>query len=419
MLSQVSQNVAEFESADKMMDFVSQSMAEADLSGSYNTGVLSMSGTAQAMTGSTSDITTAFHTTHMDIEVVTHVVDFQQSSTCFSESNVDSSFLTRFKSLALISGDDVAADATWSPHVEFLKDNGSHVMMQQQIGSRFQQWESSTSSDSQISTTLQIKACAEVEGTGSGGGWSVSSCGGYSSDQKQTALQTQSQSTRLILGSTDSARSALTKAVNQQTLDAFIDGADQGTEAIRFIFKPIWELLIGIYEPACATAGTGSDACNNLQRAVALQAAYEGWTAIGCPQAKTTGNSVYQAMRTSGPTSLGIYTYECWVAKTGCLSDDDCHLGGAGSVCYCYGSGCLDTGDAISGTSMYRDKVRGDESGSYDEGVNNSCYYHFLAHCDCDTGWSGGLASRNLYQQSAPGGLTTSRSPVRPAVRRR
>ncbi|MDP2324238.1 MAG: hypothetical protein Q8N51_09450, partial [Gammaproteobacteria bacterium] len=92
----------------------------------------------------------------------------------------------------------------------------------------------------------------------------------------------------------------------------------------------------------------------------------------------------------------------CVVSKTGCRSNDSCHLGGAGSVCYCYGPECIDTGDQVSGTNMHRDRVRGDQSGSYDQGVNNSCYYKFIAHCNCDTAWSGGLPERALYRQSAP-----------------
>src|SRR5262249_38608146 len=157
-------------------------------------------------------------------------------------------------------------------------------------------------------------------------------------------------------------------------LDDFIDAAPQGDQAIRFIFKPIWGLLYGIYEPACAKAGPGSDACKNLQRAVTLQAAYEGWTAIGCPELKDGRDNVYQTMQIADTNKdLNISTYRCRLSKMGCRTDADCHLTVLDA--FCYGQGCIDKGDAISGTTMFRNKLRSTQSGGNTEGVNRSCYW--------------------------------------------
>jgi hypothetical protein len=370
-------------------------MSEANLSGSYNTAVLSMSGTAQAMAGYSSSLTSTFNSTHIDVTVITQAADFRQSTDCFTDKNIDPAFLRAFQSLAAI--DKPSSDGQWSPYVLFLKSYGSHIMIQQQIGSRFQQWESSASTDSDIAKTLMVKACAEVEGVGTGGGWSVNTCAAYSSDEKKKALQVDTQSQRVILGSTDAARAAITKSLNQATLDQFIDGASQGTEAVRFMFAPIWELLQLIFQPPCASAGKGSPACANLQRAINLQAAYEGWSAIGCPYLVDGRGQPFQSMVANAADTLGISTYGCQAWKTGCRTDDDCHLS-AGSACYCYGSGCITQGDAIAQT--FRDIVQGGKSGSYDEGVNISCYYHVFAHCDCHSDWAGGLPARMIYQQN-------------------
>jgi hypothetical protein len=402
--SDVKQNTRDFVSSDSMQRVVTQSMAEANLSGSYSTGVLSMKATAQAMTGYASEVTTTFHSTHMEINVVSSSIDFQNDSRCFSGANLDPTMLTRFRSLALIdTGGTSINPSSWNPYVQFLTDQGSHIMMQQQIGSRFQQWDSSSSTASDIARTLQIKACAQAEGTQAGGGWSVASCSSYSKEEKEEAMRTETEHRRLILGGTDLTRNEVTKELSKKTLDAFIDASKDGNQAIRFIFKPIWQLLYAIYEPDCAAAGRGSAACQNLQRAVNLEAAYEGWTAIGCPNMSTSRGGFYQKMHVAGESTLGIQTYVCYAAKTGCQSNDDCHLGGAGSVCFCYGASCIDQGDAIRGTSLYRNRVRGNQEGSYNQGVNNSCSYKFLAHCDCDTRWAGGLPERTLYLQSAPG----------------
>ena len=58
-------------------------------------------------------------------------------------------------------------------------------MVQQLIGSRFEQWTSSELSETSIGQTLEIKACAQVEGVQKGGGWSVASCASYSQDEKR------------------------------------------------------------------------------------------------------------------------------------------------------------------------------------------------------------------------------------------
>ena len=389
--------------AGSMENFIKNTMASADLSGSYKTGALTVKGSAQFMTGSSSDITTRFNSTTLDVNIVTHTVDFLQNSECFSERNIDQALLTQFEALALIESSQVGSVSSWSPYVEFLKTQGSHILMQQQIGSRFQQWESSTSSAKDIQNTLKAKACAEVEGPSTGGGWSAQGCAAYSEDEKKKALKITSTSKTIILGGTIKTRAGLGKKVTEESLNAFIDSAEEGDQAVRFIFKPIWQLFSKIYTPACAAAGSGSKECQNLQRAYNLQASYEGWTAVGCPLLRDGRKKAYQTMAIAGSTSQGIRTYECLASKTGCRKKDDCKAGAfLGSACYCYGPGCIDSGDKISGTKMIRNKIRGSEKGSFSKGLNNSCYYKLGVPCKCDTSWSGGLLNRTLYQQSAP-----------------
>ena len=393
-----------FVASHSMERLISHVMSSASLSGSYRTKVLSMRGTTEAMSGVSSDVTTTFNSTHMDISAATHVVDFQQDSRCFADGNIDRAFLRQFESLPPMDGDDVSNGARWHPYVEFLKTNGSHVLMQQLIGSRFQQWESSTSTASNTARMLQIKACAEVEGKQTGGGWSVGACGAYSSEQKLEALAMEAKSERLILGSSATARAALLSKVDEANLNTFIRDAAEGDQAIQFKYRPVWDLLRTIYEPACEESPGNAAACANLQRAVTLQAAFEGWTAVGCQRLVTGNNVVYQQMRISAPDAHGIHTYQCTVERTGCRNDGDCRLGGLlGGACYCYGPSCLDRGEAISGTTMVRTTVRGSQSGGYRDGVNNSCNYRAGAvRCGCNSTWSGGLATRTIYDQSVP-----------------
>jgi len=386
----------QFFEQDSMESFVKTVNTDSSLSGSYPTQSLTAKGSVSVLTGYSVHDTSHFHSTQLDVTVVTRAVDLLQTSACLgSESNYNSDYLSRLAALPLIS--DPEETSQWAPYVNFLEDQGSHMMIQQSIGSRFQQWESSESSSSSTANTLKVKACASVEGVGGKTGWSVEGCAAYSNSQKQSALATSTQSLRLILGGSTDARLALTEEMSEENLQAFIASAEQGTHAVAYAFKPVWEMLITFYTGRCAATG-GTVDCENEQRAYNLQAAYEGWLGVQCPKLHTRNGVVYQQMVFSS-SSGHSRTYQCNAAKTGCHSNDDCHLGGAGSVCYCYGESCLDTGDAVEGSSKRRSKVRGSKSGSYHSGVNNACYYHFIAHCDCDHGWSGGLPDRTLYVQ--------------------
>lgn len=398
-ISAVAENSRSSSQVDSMQSFNSVVSTSTGLSGSISTLTLTAKGTAVAVTRTSSDTTSTFHASQLDVRALNSVVDFVKDGSCFSADNIDLGFLQYFQSLPLISPTTAADSSSWHPYELFLSDAGSHIMMQQQIGSRFQQWDSSESTDSDIAETLLIKSCAEVEGIAGTTGWSVAACAAFNSTQKQKAMQTKSSTARIIQGGTEATRSALTSSLTQATLDAFISAAPQGNEAIGYRFTPIWELLHRIYAPRCS-AGFQAD-CNSVQRAVTLQAAYEGWIGVGCPKMTDGRGSPYQQMTATAPDVQGIYTFGCKVSKTGCRSDDDCHLGGAGSVCYCYGSGCIDQGDAVNLVpGQFHDTVRGDESGGYDSGVNNACYYHVAAHCDCSSGWSGGLPDRFIWSQS-------------------
>ncbi len=391
-----------FATADSMQSFVSTTMANINLSGDYKTSELTVKATASVMTGSSSSLTTTFHSRQLDVSSLSGNVEFELDSKCYSESNIDPAFLELFEALAAIDATKVSDAAQWAPYEGFLRQRGSHIMVQQLIGARFEQWTSSESSDSSIGKILEMKACAQVEGVQKGGGWSVASCAAYNQEEKEKALRQQSFDNRIVAGGTKETRAAILKEVTKETLDGFIDSAANSNEAVRATFQPVWRILTDIYSVKCAKSGKGSKDCANLQRAVNLQAAYEGWVAIGCPQENDSRGTVMQRMAIDGTTTLGINTYRCLASKTGCRSGDDCHLGGAGSVCYCYGQGCIDTGAQISGTQLFRNKVRGDQTGSYNEGVNRSCSYRFGAYCGCDTGWAGGLPERTLYRQSAP-----------------
>lgn len=386
-----------FKSSDSMESLDRAMMSESNLEASVTTAALSMKGTINSLTSHSSSMTSTFHSTHMDILAITHTIEFRNNADCSLENNIAQDVMKNFTSLPILNETNVAASSSWTPYVNFLKSVGSHVMMQQLIGSRFQQWESSTSTKKDIAKELQIKACAQVEGP-TGGGWSVKSCGAYSEKEMLSSLTLSTDSKQVIRGSSTKARNELTKAVNEENLSRFIDDADQGNEAIRYTYKPIYLVFSEIFQHKCQVSGQGSEDCNNLQRAVTLQAAYDGWLAVDCPEEKTSNGFTMQAMELTQPNSMGIRNYQCTLAGLGCKVDDDCHLSCSGCLStVCYGKSCIENGPEIPQTNFYRDKVRQSKKGSHDSDVvNKSCYYKsaYKARCHFDA-----VAPRQIYKQ--------------------
>lgn len=368
-------------------DFLSSTAGSAGVEASYNTMQLTLRGTFQGTTGYNLEGRQDIESLALDITTTIGFLDFSiKSDPCWSEANLDPKLKSAFLALPLI---DAPADSVaWKPYIDFFVAWGTHIMTQQTLGSRFQQWESVQSAERVSQNTLQMKACADVEGLSEGGGWSLKTCGAYSADQKKAASQVATQERRKIVGGTGETRLALVDDVTPQTLKAFISSADQADEAVAYQFTPIWKLFFALYGDNCTAAK--SQGCKNYQVALNLEAAYEGWLAVGC----TTFRAILppqvpiQVMKISSYNELtDIRTYGCWVEKLGCLDDRSCHANGFS--CYCYGPGCitLDLSKPVGNPIQprdYHEKLLAEMTGLFTEGVNKSCYYQFGAGCQCD-----------------------------------
>lgn len=391
----------QFQNSESMEELTRKTSSSFELSGSYTTARLTARGSVSAMTGADTSSTQRVTSTHMDITTPTRTVDFnQRGRDCFAKDNVDPSDVQQFEALPLIHADRAGQQSEWDPYVVYLQRLGSHIQVRQVLGSRFQRWESSNASTSDILNILKAKACAAVEGKNpSNAGWSVDGCAAYSSEQREKASQTHSEWRQIVMGGIGRTRAALTQEVSKERVDAFIASGARGDQPIRYGFKPVWELWIHIYSPLCS-GGSAKD-CGNLQRAYNLKTAYEGVLAIGCPEQKDGNGGIVQAIAPAGePNSLGIQAYGCFAERTGCRSNSDCRVGGAGTACYCYGPSCLDQGEGIAGTTLFRTRVRGSQEGGFRHGVNNSCRLRggIGNTCSCNTTWTGGLPRRDLFQ---------------------
>ena len=379
--------------------------ADANLRGSYSTKSLTFSTTFNLTTGYKAESKFDVQSLVLDVTYLTGVLDLQKNETCRAKANVSPSFLAAFTQLPATI-DDPTQTAGWNQYLTFLRSWGSHIMVQASVGSRFQQWESVKKSQNVSESTLRAKACADVEGTSTtGGGWSVSGCAAYSTDQKQAAASTSTNVLQVVMGGTATTRKGLIKeggVVTKQSLDAFIESADEADQPVVHGWEPIWVLLSSLYGPDCTSTGVN---CENYQRALNLEAAYEGWRAFGCPLIATDVPALpVQIMKAIADPKTGVKTYGCWVAKEGCVTGASCHGGGfPWTACYCYGAGCVvkdpmqPIGDPNAPTD-YRETIQTDQTGSFNEGVNNSCY-HYGVTCNCDMGKVVGAPARYIWNQ--------------------
>lgn len=348
--------------------------------------------------------TSNFLATVLDITYITHEVWLQKDSNCWAVGSLDSSqngFLGTFQSLPVnfldLQPKTTGSDSFWIAYTRLLKNFGSHVATHGDIGSRFQQWESTAGQTAITLQQLQAKACADAEGP-MGTGWSVNSCQGFDTATKSQATTLNATSTKVIQGGTDVTRQALLMNASAETLNAFISASSVGAGFVDFEYTPIWTLLQEIYSVPCSQQGTGSVACDNFQRAIMLQAAYEGYLAHSCDLNTDSRGAVIQAMTAGGPDQFGIRYFSCTQAKTGCRAKSDCQLDGFGLDCQCEGPGCVDAA-TIPLTNKTRNFIRSQAQGWSNAGVNRSCDFYLFHGCECNIGWEDQNRERPIYKQ--------------------
>eukprot|EP00978_Attheya_sp_CCMP212_P039821 scaffold210969_cov80-Attheya_sp.AAC.1 len=382
--------LVDFDSMEKLVEKSSSSIVT---SSSITENIHSMEGSALRTTGQLSETTSTFHSTNLKVQnTVNHV---QYKDTCMTYENIDGTVMDKFNSLPLPSHrteGNFIENNLWPHYNSFLTNHGSHIIVAQFTGSLFEQWVSSTSTASDVQHSIRAKACAEVEGVSPDGGYfSVSGCLAYTEGERQIALKTETANFRVALGGSKEANTALPTEgpVPKETLDAFKQSAGEGTESIETKYKKVWQLYNDIFTERCKD--DLEDACDGLQRAKLLEAAYTGVGAFGCTK-KTSGDVVYEGLRFTAPDPYGIHDIECWERHTGSKSDNDCHSHTLG--CFAYGATAFDKQN-LPGTEKYKTIVRLKKSGGVNDGINKSC--HRALGCDHSKPFDGMLFDRTIW----------------------
>ena len=271
----------------------------------------------------------------------------------------------------------------WSAYENFFEKYGSYVLTGIEYGSVFDQWEYAAAATKYEQSQLSARACADVKQMRS----SFDVCVGLSSKQIAEAETYNMKSRVHVRGGSVETRSAiLDGSLYTSELGAFLKSACIADSPAVFKFSPVWELISELYPV---------NWYNQHKVAVNMAAYNLGVENIGCTTQSTGGQWTrrivqdFEVVQEKNPRKTRVKDWLCLFPLQGCHNDDSCHIGGAGSICYCYGDHCI---GSISRTDYTAAKgvVQSSKTGNTDVGANKSCTYRFGGNCGCnDTGQSG------------------------------
>ncbi|MFZ4654734.1 MAG: MAC/perforin domain-containing protein [Methylococcaceae bacterium] len=379
-------------------------------------GQLTLGATIDAGYESSSSFTADANYSSLEIYQYTGIVDIVQNEACYSESNFTQRFKDAFESLALKDANSADELGYWGDYTQFLNTWGTHIQTKQILGSSLIIAESEKSSTKVTAQQLNAKVCAKLAGF-------FEACNTTSKTDQETASKLETKESIYMAGGSRQAQQDLRAdaagGYDQKLIDAFIASASDSIEPVSFHYIPIWDMLNDVYRIPCGKSANKETepACKNLQRVINLQAAYEGFLANQCetkntPPAKA-GDAPYfvQGMVAFPANGNGISYYGCKMAKTGCMTDNDCAIGDDGLFethsCFCAGPSCIDA-VLISGyKNQYRNVIKNTENNMNDSvsetGVNASCPDN--KGCGCNTAWGAKNQGERYVWDQTTGGL--------------
>ena len=280
----------------------------------------------------------------------------------FNRSMLTGSFLADLNSLPTTIEDPSVSDH-WEQYDLFINKYGSHVLSKVHLGARLQHFATTESSTSYNQSAFMARLCLDVEGANPGQKLSVTGCDAFSKTDREASEVYNMNLASFIRGGDPNLRAKLQVSLDPTTIEQFIASAQNMTNPIQYGFTPLWEVISQLDTPKS----------DMYYRALNLMAYYSGFMEYGCPKRFTTGGYTLQQLV---ELSQDRGHFQCQFAKEGCHKDSDCHIGSV-TVCYCYGDTC------IKDDEYGRPQSQTSKTGSYNEGVNESCHYKVGIHCGC------------------------------------
>eukprot|EP00116_Pleurobrachia_bachei_P006519 sb/3466781/ len=258
---------------------------------------------------------------------------------------------------------------SWAAYQVFLKKYGTHYIRGVFYGNKIVHFVFGKRSKGYSDIQYGAAACKNLRNA------SLSFCKQYWDSDYEKVGTMETGSFYEVRGGTTQARARMTAGYpSADMLYDFIQGETTGDQDVNLYLEPISSLLKKRY--------LGS---KHFTKVLNLLQFYDGFVALGCYKENIHGVPSQRFRLVS--SEHGIPEYTCEQAKTGCRSDDDCHLAPASfwTACYCYGQSCIVKSSLTIpeyGSHVTRG-VRREATGSYYEGENLSCHYQFGPSCYC------------------------------------
>ena len=280
----------------------------------------------------------------------------------FNRSMLTGSFMADLNSLPTTIEDPSVSDH-WEQYDLFINKYGSHLLSKLHLGARLQHFATTESSTSYNQSAFMARLCLDVEGADPGQKFSVTGCDAFSKTDREASEVYNMNLASFIRGGDPNLRAKLQVSLDPTTIEQFIASAQNVTNPIQYGFTPLWEVISQLDVPKS----------DMYYQALNLMAYYSGFLEYGCPKRFTAGGYTLQQLV---ELSQDRGHFQCQFAKQGCHKDSDCHIGSI-TVCYCYGDTC------VKNDEYGRPQSQTSKTGSYNEGVNESCHYKVGVHCGC------------------------------------
>ncbi|XP_063680794.1 DELTA-alicitoxin-Pse2b-like [Bolinopsis microptera] len=349
--------------------FYSKMGVESSLSGEVTDG-FTLGASIQSASNSIDSETLDVKGMSLDVYAITGFWDFIPD--CLTSVPLDDEFVAAFESLPA-KIDDPDKSSSWYMYDAFLKTYGSHVTKRVSHGSKLTRYIFSKSSEKISSAQFLCKVCSTVKDL------KLKYCSNFTAEDYAKVAHLATSEELTVKGGSAETRAKLMTNVTQELLETFLMEANLTDQPVSIQYESLWDLLRSRY--------LGS---SHFVKSINLEAYYLGMLNTGCGFKRDGGVDLRKFVLVEDDPN--VPGYECQLAPMGCRGDNDCHIGGAGSTCYCYGNSCVDSkslSDPRHRVQEGRDIKREYDGSSSWDGVNWSCHYHIGIYCVCDKSWGG------------------------------
>ena len=263
------------------------------------------------------------------------------TSKCQANEQLDADFVKDFFALPK-QVSSPWLKSSWDNYQVFLNKYGSHVISAVKYGSSLYQHTFDEESESYDEYSYKVKGCIQLAGPTEAGMAAFTVCSDVTEEDIKRASHMTSSSRFIARGGTADTRNKLVTDRSKKIVDQFLAEAKMAKEPVQYQFTSIWTLLKGRY------IGT-----EHYEKVNNLEDYYKGYLNYGCNYIRTPSIELQYFTNTGLPPKMQAefhhgsnsleeshQPFTCWIAGSGCHSQNDCHYRAA-FWCECNGDSCV------------------------------------------------------------------------------